>query len=126
MKQQYWKLNRPHHLTDLILEILLATFGQLDFDVILESDGSLVIILVVNEVIKVDQVGFVGAEEILAWQAAFDLFQDLCQHVFFPRCGNDFGVPAPGNATKDFFHPEKLNSPGGFNRYFCCVHMLSI
>ena len=115
-----------HHLTDLFLEVLLSALGQLDFDVVLEGDGCLVVVLVMNEVIKVDQVGFVCAEEILARQAAFDLFQDLCQHVFFPRCGNDFGIPASCDATKDLFHPENLDSPGGFNRYFGCIHTLTI
>ena len=71
-------LNCPHQLIYLFLEILLATFGQLNFHVVLEGDGCLVIVLVMNDVIEVDQVGFMGAEEIIARQAVFDLFQDLC------------------------------------------------
>ena len=62
---------------NLFLEILLAAFGQLDFHIVHESDGFFVIVLVMNDVIEVDQVGFMGAEEIFARQAVFDLFQNL-------------------------------------------------
>jgi hypothetical protein len=100
------------------LKLLLASFGQLDFHIVDEGNGCFVIGLVMNDVIKVDQVGFMGAEEIIAGQAVFDLFQDTGKQEFFATCGNDLSIPASGNATKNLFHPENFDSPGGFNRYF--------
>jgi len=70
-----------------------------------------VVILVINDVVEIDQVGFMAAEKIFARQAVFDLFQDLCERIFFTRCGNDLGIPASGNATKNLLHTKKLNSP---------------
>ena len=85
------------------MEILLAAFGQLDFYIVHEGDGCFVIALVMNDVVEVDQVRLMGAEKTIARQAVFDFFQDLGEHVFFAGCGNDFGIPASGNAIKNLF-----------------------
>jgi hypothetical protein len=47
-------LYRPDHLTDPFLEILLPALGQLDFNIILEGNGGLVISFVMNEVVEID------------------------------------------------------------------------
>ena len=85
------------------MEILLATFGQLDFYIVYEGDGCFVIVLIMNDVVEVDQVRFMCAEKTIARQAVFDLFQDLGEHIFFTRCGNDLGIPASGDAIKNLF-----------------------
>jgi len=69
------------------------------------------------DMIEVNQVRFMGTEEILAFQAVFDLFQDTREHEIFTVGGNNLGISAMGNATKDLFSSEELGSPGGFNRY---------
>lgn len=82
------------------------------------------VILIMNYVVKVDKVGFVGAEKILTGQAIFNILQNAGKKVFFSTCGDYSCVPASGNATKNLFHAEKLDSPGGFDRYFRCIHTL--
>ena len=62
--------------TESLLEILFTALGQLDFHIIYEGNRCFVVILVMNDVVEIDQVGFMGAEEILAWQAILDLLQD--------------------------------------------------
>ncbi len=85
------------------MEILLAAFGQLDFHIVHEGDGCFVIGLVMSNVVEVDQVRLMCAEKTIARQAVFDLFQNLCYYIFFTSCGNDLGIPATGNATKNLF-----------------------
>jgi hypothetical protein len=58
-----------------------------------------------------------SAEEIFAREAVLDLFKDFSEHVFFTCRGYDFRIPALSYAAKDVFHPEKLDSPGSFDRY---------
>jgi hypothetical protein len=108
------------------LKVLLTAFGQLDFHIVHQGDGCAGIIMVMGDVIEVDQVGLMGAEKALAFKAAFDLLQDFGKHVFFASGSDDLGIPASGNATKDLVPSEKLDSPGGLNRYFFCAHTLSI
>jgi hypothetical protein len=119
-------LQSKRHLTDSFLEILFTALGQLYFYVVPEGDWCVVVVLVMSEVIQVDQVGFMGAEESIARQAVFNFFQDLGEHVFSACGGNDLGIPALSDATKNIFHPEKFDSPGGLNRYFQCIHTLTI
>lgn len=52
------------------------------------------VVVVVGDVVEVDQVGFVGAEEIFARQAIFDLFQDTGEHVFLATDSNYPGIPS--------------------------------
>ena len=59
-------LDSLNHLIDPALEILLAAFGQRDFHVVHQGDWCFVIVVVMGNVIEVNQVGFMGAEEILA------------------------------------------------------------
>ena len=88
------------------------------FHIVYQGDGGFVVTIVMSDVIEVDQVGFVGAEEIFAGKAIFDLFQYTGKQVLLSTGGNDPGIPAMSNAAKDLVHPEKLDSPGGLNRYF--------
>lgn len=65
----YPLLNHP-------LKLLLSTLGQLDFHIIQQSDRGLVVVLVMNDVIQVDQEGFVGPIEIIVRQVAFDFLEN--------------------------------------------------
>ena len=58
------------------MEILFTALGQLDSHIIYEGNRCFVVILVINDVVEIDQVGFMAAEKIFARQAVFDLFQD--------------------------------------------------
>jgi hypothetical protein len=62
--------------TESLLEILFTALSQLDSHIVYEGNRCFMINLVMNDVVEIDQVGFMGAEEIFAWQAILDLFQD--------------------------------------------------
>jgi len=59
------------------MEILFPTLCQLDFYVVLEGDWGLVIVFVFNEMVEINEVRLMSAEEIFAWKAVLNLFQDL-------------------------------------------------
>ena len=111
-------LNRLNHLAKPQMKIFFSTFSQLDFYVVHQGDWSIVVGLVMCDVIEVDQVGLMGTEKIFVFQAVFNLLQDTRKHERFTISSNNLGIPAVGNATKNLFHPENFDSPGGFNCYF--------
>lgn len=113
-------------LTDSFLEGFFPSFGQQNLGAVYKCDGSIMVILVMCDVIQVDEVGFVGAEEIFAGEALFYIFQDTGQQVFFAVGCDYLGVPAMRNTAQDILHPQEFNSPGGLYCYFGIAHSTSI
>ncbi|MFO7668193.1 MAG: hypothetical protein R6W31_00910 [Bacteroidales bacterium] len=46
-------------------------------------NGSIMVVVVLGDVIEVDEIGLVGAKEIFAGQAIFNVFQNTVQEVLF-------------------------------------------
>ncbi len=110
-------LYRLNHLIDSFLKGFFPSFCKQDFSIVHQSNGRLVVVMVVYEMVQVDEVGFMGTKKILIGQAAFYIFQDARKKVFLSAGGNNLSIPSVGNAAKDIFHPQEFDSPGGLNRY---------
>ena len=54
-----------YYFAEFILKFFFAAFGQLNLHIVRKGDWCLVIVLVMSNVIKVDQVGFVGTKKII-------------------------------------------------------------
>ena len=113
LKRQF--LNRLNHFIESLLEILLSSFSKLNFDVVLQCDGCLVIVLEMSNVVEVDQIGFMSSKKIVTRKAILDFFQDFCQHNFFAQGGDYFSVSAMCNATKDLLPPEEFDTSGSLD-----------
>lgn len=61
------------------MKFLFTPFCEKNFHFVFQCNRVFATFLVVYEVVKVDEIGFVRSEEMLAREASLNLLQDFCK-----------------------------------------------
>ena len=94
------------------MKFLFSPLGKLDFYIVDEGDGFVLVMMIILDVVQVDQIRFMCSEEMVTRQTIFQFFEDPCQEKLLAMDCEYFCIPPLGVTIKDLFHSEEINTPG--------------